>query len=56
MDVPVVCRDGLEGLPGAVGSTWPQAMVQACVVYLIRAANRFVADPDRKKVCAGFVF
>lgn len=26
-------------------------MVQTCVVHLIRAANRFVADHDRKAVC-----
>lgn len=48
----VVCRDGLEGLPEAVEATWPKAIVQTCVVHLIRAANRFVADRDRKRVCA----
>ena len=51
MDVLVVCRGGLKGLPEAVETTWPQAMAQTCVVHLIRAANRFVADHDRKAVC-----
>lgn len=51
MDVLVVCRGGLKGLPEAVEATWPQAMAQTCVVHLIRAANRFVADHDRKAVC-----
>ena len=51
MDVPVVCRDGLKGPPEAVEATWPDAMAQTCVVHLIRAANRFVTDHDRKAVC-----
>lgn len=51
MDVLVVCCDGLKGLPEAIEATWPDAMVQTCVVHLIRAANRFVADNDRKAVC-----
>ena len=51
-DVLIVCCDGLKGLPEAVEATWPKAIVQTCVVHLIRAANRFVADHDRKRVCA----
>jgi len=50
-NVPVVCRDGLKGLPEAVEATWPQAMAQTCVVHPVRAANRFVNDHDRKAVC-----
>lgn len=49
-DVLIVCCDGLKGLPEAVEATWPRAIVQTCVVHLIRAANRFVSDHDRKKV------
>ena len=52
-DVFFLICDGLKGLPDAVGAVWPLAIVQTCVVHLIRAANRFVADHDRKKVCAG---
>ena len=51
-DALIVCRDGLKGLPEAVEATWPKAIVRTCVVRLIRAANRFVADHDRKRVCA----
>lgn len=51
-DALIVCCDGLKGLPEAVEATWPKAIVQTCVVHLIRAANRFVADHDRKRVCA----
>nr|BFF05352.1 IS256 family transposase [Brevibacterium otitidis]BFF06096.1 IS256 family transposase [Brevibacterium otitidis] len=49
-DVLIVCCDGLTGLPEAIEATWPDSMVQTCVVHLIRAANRFVAYGDRKAV------
>ena len=51
-DVLIVCCDGLKGLPEAIEATWPDSMVQTCVVHLIRAAMRFVAYSDRKKVAA----
>jgi putative transposase len=35
-DVLVVCCDGLTGFPEAIAATWPLAMVQTCVVHLIR--------------------
>lgn len=51
-DVLIVCCDGLKGLPEAIEATWPDSMVQTCVVHLIRAAMRFVSYTDRKKVAA----
>lgn len=51
-DVLIVCCDGLTGLPEAVEATWPDSMVQTCVVHLIRSSMRFVAYGDRKKVAA----
>ncbi len=51
-DVFIVCCDGLKGLPEAVEATWPNSMVQTCIVHLIRAANRWVAYGDRKAVSA----
>lgn len=51
-DALIVCCDGLKGLPEAVEATWPKAIARTCVAYPIRAANRFVADHDRKRVCA----
>lgn len=41
-DVLIVCCDGLTGLPEAIEATWPESLVQTCVVHLIRTANRFV--------------
>ena len=51
-DVLIVCCDGLTGLPDAIEATWGNAIVQTCVVHLIRAAMRFVAYGDRKAVAA----
>jgi putative transposase len=49
-DVLIVCCDGLTGLADAIEATWPDSLVQTCVVHLIRAANRFVSYTDRKAV------
>ena len=46
----IVCCDRLKGLPQAVEATWPNSMVQTCIVRLIRAANRWVSYEDRKPV------
>jgi putative transposase len=51
-DVLFVCCDGLPGLPEAIGAAWPQAIVQTCVIHLIRASLRYVAWSDRKKAAA----
>ncbi|STC67772.1 transposase for insertion sequence [Corynebacterium diphtheriae] len=51
-DVFIVCCDGLKGLPQAVEATWPNSMVQTCIVHLIRAANRWVSYGDRWGVSA----
>lgn len=51
-DVLIVCCDGLTGLPEAIEATWPQSMVQTCVVHLIRSSMRFVPYKDRRRVAA----
>jgi len=51
-DALVVCCDGLTGLPEAIGHVWPEAIVQTCVVHLIRTSMRYVAYADRKKIAA----
>ena len=45
----VVC-DGLKGLPDAIGTVWPQAIVQTCVVHLLRASFRYAARQDWDKI------
>ena len=51
-DVLIVCCDGLGGLPEAIEATWPKAIVQTCVIHLIRASLRYIAWDDRKKLTA----
>ena len=51
-DVLIVCCDGLTGFPEAIEATWSGALVQTCVVHLIRASMRFVSYTDRKAVAA----
>lgn len=52
-DILIACCDGLPGLPEAIEATWPQTVVQTCVVHLIRAANRYISYSDRKAFSAG---
>ena len=49
-DVFIVCCKGFKGLPEEVKATWPNSMVQTCIVHLIRAANRWVAYRDRRGI------
>lgn len=49
-DVLIACCDGLTGLPDALEATWPQVIVQTCVVHLIRGSTRFCNWKDRKPV------
>lgn len=52
-DVLIVACDGLTGLPEAIGAVWPQAVVQTCVVHLIRNSMRYASWKDRKGIAAG---
>lgn len=49
-DVCMVVCDGLKGLPEAIGEVWPQAVVQSCVVHLIRATFRYASKADWSQV------
>ncbi|WP_169735959.1 IS256 family transposase [Intrasporangium chromatireducens] len=42
-DVFFVVCDGLKGLPDAVTTVFPAAIVQACVIHLIRATLRYAS-------------
>jgi transposase-like protein len=45
-DVCIVVCDGLRGLPDAVADVWPQAIVQTCVLHLIRNSFRYASKAD----------
>ena len=49
-DLLIVCVDGLTGFPEAIRTAFPQAKVQLCIVHLVRAALRYVADKDSRAV------
>ena len=42
-DVFFVVCDGLKGLPDSVNAVFPAAIVQACVIHLIRATLRYAS-------------
>jgi putative transposase len=45
-DVCIVVCDGLVGLPDAVTTVWSQAVVQTCVVHLLRNSFRYASRKD----------
>jgi len=45
-DVCMVVCDGLKGLPDAIGEVWPKAVVQTCLIHLIRASFRYASKAD----------
>jgi putative transposase len=49
-DVFFVCCDGLSGFPQAIEAAFPKAVVQTCIVHMIRASLRYVRWDDRKQV------
>lgn len=42
-DVLMVVCDGLTGLPDAIGTVWPRAVTQTCIVHLLRNSFRYAA-------------
>src|SRR5215210_3209508 len=51
-DVLIAIVDGLKGFPEAITAVFPQAMVQTCIVHLLRHSLDFVSYKDRKAVAA----
>jgi transposase-like protein len=49
-DVCIVVCDGLKGLPDAIEATWPLAVIQTCVLHLIRNTFRFASKADWDKM------
>jgi putative transposase len=45
-DVFFVVCDGLKGLPDVVGNVWPLAIVQTCIIHLIRNTFRLTSRRD----------
>jgi putative transposase len=51
-DIFIACVDGLTGFPEAIAATFPETMVQLCMVHMVRNSVAFVSYKDRKAVCA----
>jgi putative transposase len=51
-DILLAVVDGLKGFPDAIRATFPEALVQTCVVHLLRHSLEFVSYKDRKAVAA----
>jgi putative transposase len=51
-DILIACCDGLAGFEDAIGAAFPAAVVQRCVVHLVRNALRPVARRDAAAVAA----
>ena len=51
-DIMLAVVDGLKGFPDAITAVFPEAMVQTCIVHLLRNSMDFVAWKDRKALGA----
>src|SRR6201990_304553 len=45
-DVLMVVCDGLKGLPDAVNAVWEKAVVQTCIVHLLRNSFKYASKKD----------
>ena len=45
-DVLMLVCDGLKGLPDAVNTVWEQAVVQTCIVHLLRNSFKYASKRD----------
>lgn len=49
-DILLAVVDGLKGFPDAIRAVFPEALVQTCIVHLLRHSLDFVTWKDRKSV------
>jgi len=47
-DVLIASVDGLKGFPEAIEAVFPNAVVQTCIVHMIRSSTRLVAWKNRR--------
>ena len=51
-DILIAVVDGLKGFPEAIAAIFPQALVQGCIVHLIRYCLQFASWKERKSIAA----
>ena len=50
-DVLFCCVDGLHGFREAIEKVYPEAIVQRCIVHMVRSSTRFVSNKDITALC-----
>ena len=51
-DVLIGVVDGLKGFPEAIATVFPEALVQTCIVHLIRYSMQFASWKERRAIAA----
>ncbi len=51
-DILIACVDGLKGFPDAIEAVFPKAVVQLCIVHMVRHSLNYVSWKRRKEVAA----
>jgi putative transposase len=51
-DVLIAVSDGLKGIPESLAAAYPEAILQTCIVHLIRNSLDYASWKDRKDVAA----
>lgn len=51
-DILIAVVDGLKGFPEAITAVFPEALVQTCIVHLIRYSMQFASWKERKVIAA----
>lgn len=51
-DIMLAVVDGLKGFPDAITAVFPEAVVQTCIVHLLRNSMDFVTWKDRKPLAS----
>jgi putative transposase len=51
-DILIAVVDGLKGFPEAITAVFPQAIVQTCIVHLLRNSMNFASWKDRKELAS----
>lgn len=51
-DIMLAVVDGLKGFPEAITAVFPEAVVQTCIVHLLRNSMNFVSWKDRKPLAS----
>jgi transposase-like protein len=49
-DILIACVDGLNGLPDAINTAYPETHIQLCIVHMVRNSMKFVSWKDYKPV------